>query len=85
MILFHHLTSIASYVRMNDETKGQKQALIDPKQKRERSAQTIPSNNRPINSKQLLISPCHAADTPYGPERDPCTFAAVQNACRHRG
>ena len=54
MILFHHLTSIASYVRMNDETKGQKQALIDPKQKRERSAQTIPSNNRPINSKQLL-------------------------------
>ena len=23
-LLFHHLTSIASYVRMNDETKGQK-------------------------------------------------------------
>ncbi|ETK03212.1 hypothetical protein T229_15585 [Tannerella sp. oral taxon BU063 isolate Cell 5] len=57
MILFHHLTSIASYVRMNDETKGQKQVLIDPKQKRERSAQTIPLNNHPINSKQLLISP----------------------------
>ena len=57
MILFHHLTSIASYVRMNDETKGQKQALIDPKQERVRSAQTIPSNNRPINSKQLLIFP----------------------------
>ncbi|PNE28396.1 hypothetical protein BHU09_07175 [Tannerella sp. oral taxon 808] len=24
MILFHHLTSIASYVRINDGTKGQK-------------------------------------------------------------
>ena len=31
MILFHHLTSIASYVRINDGTKGQKQAPIDPK------------------------------------------------------
>ena len=83
MILFHHLTSIASYVRMNDETKGQKQALIDPKRKRVRSAQTIPSNNHPINSKQLLISPRHAANTPHGSDRDPCTFAAVPNACRH--
>ena len=33
MILFHHLTSIASYVRINDGTKGQKQAPIDPKRK----------------------------------------------------
>ena len=32
MILFHHLTSIASYVRINDGTKGQKQIPIDPKQ-----------------------------------------------------
>ena len=39
MILFHHLTSIASYVRINDGTKGQKQAPIDPKQKGVRSAQ----------------------------------------------
>ena len=31
MILFHHLTSIASYVRINDGTKGQKQAPIAPK------------------------------------------------------
>ena len=31
MVLFHHLTSIASYVRINDGTKGQKQALMAPK------------------------------------------------------
>ena len=31
MILFHHLMSIASYVRINDGTKGQKQTPIDPK------------------------------------------------------
>ena len=31
MILFHHLMSIASYVRINDGTKGQKQAPIAPK------------------------------------------------------
>ena len=42
MILPHHLTSIANYVRINDETKGQKQAPIDPKQKGERSAKTAP-------------------------------------------
>ena len=66
MILFHHLTSIAGYVRMNDETKGQKQALIDPKQKRERSAQTIPSNNHPINSKQLLSPKKMGAESLYG-------------------
>ena len=30
-----------------------------------------------------LISPCHAAATPHGSDRDPCTFAAVPNACRH--
>ena len=30
-----------------------------------------------------LISSCHAANMPHGPERDPCTFAAVPNACRH--
>ena len=30
-----------------------------------------------------LISPCYAAATPHGSDRDPCTFAAVPNACRH--
>ena len=30
-----------------------------------------------------LISSRHAAATPHGSERDPCTFAAVPNACRH--
>ena len=35
MILFHHLTSIAKLpVRINDGTKGQKQAPIDPKERR---------------------------------------------------
>ena len=34
MILFHHLTSIASYVRINDGTKGLKQAPIDPKKEK---------------------------------------------------
>ena len=34
MILFHHETSIASYVRINEGTKGQKQASIGTKQER---------------------------------------------------
>jgi len=41
-ILIHLLRSIASYVRINDGIKGQKQAPIDPKWKGERSAQTAP-------------------------------------------
>ena len=39
MILPHHLTSIANYVRINDGTKGQKQAPIDPKQARRKILQ----------------------------------------------
>ena len=55
MILFHHQTSIASYVRINDGTKGQKQAPIDPKQERRKICLNSSLNNHSINSKQLLI------------------------------